>query len=384
MAVATEQDLQKILVVDDEPDGLEAVASRLERYRSYQVYRAAGSDEALALAADVDLDLVVTDVRMPGRDGIDMLVEMQRLSPDVASIIITGYADDEAPLRALRVGAREFLYKPVSPQQLLATVDRLLEQVRTRRRASHVHARIERDGTRFEQIGRVVQEVAQAWARCRATSWPLVLLPLAKRLVAAPEAALLLVRADRGVLRPLPGSCVEHDDIPADQGYVGEAVGSDEPTWVHPPQSPPGLAFETAHQSLLAVPLSDGGRVLAVLALFDCESEPNQADVDLLRRCGGLMARVGAFHTFADPALAEAIRLAPPVAATADAPADVPTDAVPEPARADAPDADRNRPAMDALSRIAGHGPRAMAHAADLLTWFASVLEQQTGGHERP
>lgn len=375
MMPEAEQAEQTILVVDDEADGLEAVASRLERYRSYQVYRAASSDEALALAADVDFDLVVTDVRMPGRDGIETLVEMQRLNPEVSCVIITGYADDEAPLRALRVGAREFLYKPVSPQRLLDTVDRLVEQVRARRQASQLRADLQRDGTRFEQVGRILQELARAWSRCGAATWPDLFLPLACRLTGAHEAALFHVQAQTDTLRPAPGSCVEGEDIPTNGGYVGRGLGAGESAWVAAPQSPPGLPFEVAHQNLMVLPLHDGQRVVGVLEVFDCAAQPGHSDLALVQHCGEFLSRVATSHAHADRLLARALKLAPPAAPAPEHAGGLPSGE----ARAGEPALADDRTALEALERIAQHGRQAQTHAADLLAWFAAVLEQQTG-----
>lgn len=116
-----------ILIVEDDPTLRDILVTTLEDYDQYLVYGASSPSEALALARENIFDLVVTDVRMDEMDGIQCLQQMRHIQPDLRSIVITGYASDDAPGRAIRVEAEDYLFKPFGIAQFLTAVERVLE-----------------------------------------------------------------------------------------------------------------------------------------------------------------------------------------------------------------------------------------------------------------
>lgn len=115
-----------ILVVEDDPSMRSVLAGTLED-TGYDVLRAESGQEALDLArAGKEFDLVVTDVRMTGMDGITAFEELRKLRPHVRGIVITGYAGTDAPMRALRAGVWDYLHKPFGLTDLLTAVERIL------------------------------------------------------------------------------------------------------------------------------------------------------------------------------------------------------------------------------------------------------------------
>jgi two-component system probable response regulator PhcQ len=109
-----------LLLVDDEPNNLVVLRGFLEDEERWRVHTAASGDEALAVAEKVPLDVVVTDHRMPGMTGVDLLERLRRLRPDVAGIVLTGYADMDALEAAInRANAFRFLKKPWEPADIL-------------------------------------------------------------------------------------------------------------------------------------------------------------------------------------------------------------------------------------------------------------------------
>ncbi|MCJ7798082.1 MAG: response regulator, partial [Thermoleophilia bacterium] len=85
-----------LLLVDDEPNNLTVLRGLLEDEERWLIHEAGTGEEALAIAEKVPLDVVVADHRMPGMTGVDLLEKLRRLKPDVAGIILTGYADMNA------------------------------------------------------------------------------------------------------------------------------------------------------------------------------------------------------------------------------------------------------------------------------------------------
>ncbi len=114
-----------ILVVDDEPNYL-IVLSELLRDENFEVYTAPGTDEAIAIAKEVDLDLVITDMQMPDKDGSVLMQEVKEHNSDLPVIIITAYAEVEKAVAAMQAGAFSYLAKPFSNDELIATITRAI------------------------------------------------------------------------------------------------------------------------------------------------------------------------------------------------------------------------------------------------------------------
>jgi two-component system, NtrC family, response regulator len=118
-----------ILVVDDEPNYL-VVLSELLRDEGFEVYTAPGTDEALAVVKEVDLDLVITDMQMPGKDGSVLMQEAKAYNSDLPVIIITAYAEVDKAVAAMQEGAFSYLAKPFSNDELIATINRAVSHYR--------------------------------------------------------------------------------------------------------------------------------------------------------------------------------------------------------------------------------------------------------------
>lgn len=121
-----------VLLVDDEEFNLKVLRSFLDD--AWQVHEATSGAEALALAAEAPLDVVVTDQRMPGMTGIDLLEELRKRRPDVAGIVLTGYADMQVLESAInRANVFRFLRKPWDPGDVLQAVEQACTHVVQRR-----------------------------------------------------------------------------------------------------------------------------------------------------------------------------------------------------------------------------------------------------------
>lgn len=122
-----------VLVVDDE----ESVATTIEailRMDGHDVTSVTSGAEAIRLLNQHQYDIVLTDLRLADMDGVGVLREVQRTSPETASIMLTGYASLESAVAALRSGAYDYLMKPSDVEELRATVNRAIERRALRRR----------------------------------------------------------------------------------------------------------------------------------------------------------------------------------------------------------------------------------------------------------
>lgn len=125
-----------VLVVDDE-EALRSLAAKLIAKRGYNVLTAANGSDALdALGGDVDIDLLVLDVVMPGLSGLETLAEIRRRGyKDLPVVLLTAQSKDEHILTGYKQGADCYITKPLQPAQLLNVVDYLIGDLSPTERA---------------------------------------------------------------------------------------------------------------------------------------------------------------------------------------------------------------------------------------------------------
>ena len=117
--------VRRILIVDDEPGMAKSVAIMLRRER-YQVSEAASVAAAVGRLKLERHHLVITDLLMEPLDGLDLLVLMQRYQPACPVVVMTAFATPENRLEALRLGAVDFVEKPLQPDRLLPRIRHLV------------------------------------------------------------------------------------------------------------------------------------------------------------------------------------------------------------------------------------------------------------------
>lgn len=111
----------KILFVDDEPDFLETTIKRLVR-RGYEARTAMNCDEAMVVLGSGWPDVVVLDVMLAGKDGIQCLQDIKKEWPRMTVIMLTGHASMGAGIRGLEYGANEYCMKPIELDELLEKI----------------------------------------------------------------------------------------------------------------------------------------------------------------------------------------------------------------------------------------------------------------------
>ncbi len=115
----------RVLVVDDEPSVLLEISGALKRH--YDVLTAQSVEEAESILSKERIDLLLTDLRLPGNDGLHLLESAKTVSPDPPVVISSGHGTIEEAVRATRMGAADFVEKPFGPDRLNVTVERALE-----------------------------------------------------------------------------------------------------------------------------------------------------------------------------------------------------------------------------------------------------------------
>jgi DNA-binding NtrC family response regulator len=109
----------RVLIVDDEEDFVVTLEKRL-RKRNLEVGTALDGPQALELIKEKDFDVVVLDVKMPGMDGLEILGQIKQMKPLIEVIMLTGHASIESGIEGMKLGAFDYLMKPINIDELMA------------------------------------------------------------------------------------------------------------------------------------------------------------------------------------------------------------------------------------------------------------------------
>ena len=134
---------EHILIVDDERAIQTSLKGVLED-ESYRVAAVGSAAEALKYLQDEVPDLIFLDIWMPGMDGLEALAEIKRLRPETAVVMISGHGTIETAVKATKLGAYDFIEKPLSLEKTLLAASRALDHGRLERENRDLRERLER------------------------------------------------------------------------------------------------------------------------------------------------------------------------------------------------------------------------------------------------
>jgi DNA-binding NtrC family response regulator len=134
---------ERILVVDDELDMLMLLRMIIEDNSDYAVETTNNPSEGLKMLTEKDYDLVISDLKMPGMDGMELFDELKEIKPGVPVIIITAYGSLETADEAMKKGVADFVTKPFRKDSILFTIKRVLELARVRRENIELKKKLE-------------------------------------------------------------------------------------------------------------------------------------------------------------------------------------------------------------------------------------------------
>ena len=122
--------MEKVLVVDDGADILKAIKVSLKD--NYEVLTAENAKDALHIFRSERPAIVITDIRMPGMSGIELMKQVKAIDSAAQIIVISGHGDKETAVEAVRLGAVDFIVKPIDTKRLKRAVKRALEKPETK------------------------------------------------------------------------------------------------------------------------------------------------------------------------------------------------------------------------------------------------------------
>jgi len=140
----------RIVVADDEASARSGLATLL-RQEGFEVVLAEDGVSGLARVQETAPDVLVTDLRMPGMDGIELLRKAREAHPDLIVVLVTAFAEVETAVRAMQEGAEHYLTKPLQIDELVLVIRRALERRSLKHEATELRARL-KDRLRFDAI----------------------------------------------------------------------------------------------------------------------------------------------------------------------------------------------------------------------------------------
>jgi len=120
---------EKILVVDDEPDMLKLLSMIIREKTPYEAVTTNNPHEAADLVGKGGFTIVITDLKMPGLDGIEVLEAIRRWNEDIPVIFITAYGSVESAVETMQKGGFDFITKPFKKEQILFTIEKAMKFV---------------------------------------------------------------------------------------------------------------------------------------------------------------------------------------------------------------------------------------------------------------
>lgn len=121
-----------VLLVDDEKNFVEFLAERLQ-LRDFNVLTAFTGDEAIKLVKENDFDVIVLDVQMPGKNGVETLKEIKKIEQLSQVIMLTGHATVKTAIQGMKNGAFDYLMKPTDTDELIEMMNKAYELVAEQR-----------------------------------------------------------------------------------------------------------------------------------------------------------------------------------------------------------------------------------------------------------
>ena len=264
-----------ILVVDDELFFREAISEIL----SHEGLLCATADtggRAIEMAADSSLGVVVLDIRLPDIDGIQVLARLREMRPSLRVIMLSASTDQELVLEALRLGACDYLAKPLHDEELVLAVRRALESYSVTTDWIRLRGRLDRLVARMEELA---SRVGGAAGREREELLREGAVEAASEVLEAEKTSLMLLDEESGLLRVAAAlgrgvSPDEMDPVAAGEGVAGIALQRAEPLLVVDVESDPLFAGFTHTEryrshSFSVAPLLADGRGIGVLCVTD-------------------------------------------------------------------------------------------------------------------
>ncbi len=271
----------RILIVDDEERMTESLCSLLAR-EGHVVSGALSAADAISQLDRERFDLVITDLRLPGQSGLEVLKAARHSDPERPVIIMTAYASVEAAVSAIGEGAYDFILKPIDHHELYLTIQRALDRRHLEQATRQLVVDLQRSNDvltrRLAELNTLHEVSAALSSTAELPKLFQSILQLATGVVGADHGSVMLVDHERGALTVAAaygkgGRQFENTQLPLGESIAGWAAAHGEPLLIEDVESDPRFARRNRPQfekkSLVCAPLKTPSGVLGVICLAD-------------------------------------------------------------------------------------------------------------------
>ncbi|UCC88790.1 MAG: response regulator, partial [Anaerolineales bacterium] len=183
-----------VLVADDRIDNVEFLRQYVLEPNGYQVKSAADGRQALDIALQEDVDLLICDLVMPSLNGLELMEELHKAGKEIPTILMTFHGSEGTAVSAFRLGARDYIIKPFTVEEMVDAIDRALAEARLRQERDELSQHLLQANQQLEQH---VKELHILYALGRSVTSLLDLQLVLNRVV---EAAIYLTRAEESFI----------------------------------------------------------------------------------------------------------------------------------------------------------------------------------------
>jgi len=269
---------ETVLVADDRTDNVDFLRQYVLEPNGYRVKAARDGREALRIALTDEVDLIISDLVMPNLNGIELMEELRNANKEIPTILMTFHGSEETAVNAFRLGARDYIIKPFTVEEMVEAIDRALAEARLRRERDELTHHLLHANRQLEQH---VKELRILYGLGRSVTSLLDLELVLNRIVeaavyltGAEEGSLMLLDEDSGHLymRAARGLGEKHARgfrVRVEDSIAGRVLRTGEPIILGGTRQDDTFKVKTDYfvKALLNVPLKMGSEVNGVLAV---------------------------------------------------------------------------------------------------------------------
>jgi diguanylate cyclase (GGDEF)-like protein/PAS domain S-box-containing protein len=267
--------MEEILVIDDSEQISSLLAHTILPQQHYAVRTAATGWDGLVQVRQRRPDLILLDLQLPDASGLQMLRRISELDATIPVILMTAHGSEQVAVDAFRLGARNYVIKPFSEDEIIVAIERALSEQRLQREKQGLNQALQqrvREQTILSAIGKSITallDLEQVLER---------IVEAGVYLTRAEEGMLLLVDRDSGEMylraaKNLGEDRVQCFRVPINDSFAGQVFRTQQPLRLYRSQREGGLKLKTNFlaQALLQVPLISGRHAIGVLGVSNCE-----------------------------------------------------------------------------------------------------------------
>jgi len=269
---------ETVLVADDRTDNVDFLRQYVLEPNGYQVKAATDGREALRLALKGNVDLVISDLVMPNLNGLELMEELRKAGKKIPTILMTFHGSEETAVNAFRLGARDYIIKPFTVEEMTQAIDHALAEARLRRERDELTQHLLQANQQLEQH---VKELRILYGLGRSVTSLLDLGLVLNRVVeaavyvtGAEEGSLMLIDEESGDLymRAARGVGEKHARgfrVRVEDSIAGRVLRTGEPIMLGGTRPDDTYKVKTDYfvKALLNVPLKVGDEIIGVLAV---------------------------------------------------------------------------------------------------------------------